>query len=137
MGPNQMDPNQTDPNADPSADPNPPPAKPKRDITPLLLDALRRISKRDSNELQGALKRYAEKDGRFNAWLEQFYKRDYPEFIRQTFQPLLDVGFIEPQQFRNFTTALISQRGMRIESADYETLQPENLLTLLQEAHHA
>lgn len=128
-----IDPNdpQDDTNSDTTHD------APKRDITPLLMDALRRISKRDSNELQGALKRYAQNNERFMAWAEQFYKRDYPEFIQQTFQPLLDVGFIDPQQFRNFTTTLISQRGMSIEVNDYETLQPENLLTLYQEAHHA
>lgn len=126
--------NQDEGNAD---EPTPPPAQPKRDITPLLMDALRRISKRDSNELQGALKRYAEKDDRFNAWAEQFYKRDYPEFIQQTFQPLLDAGFMELKQLRKFCTDMLYQRGVSIEAADYETLQPDQLLELLQEAHHA
>lgn len=129
------EPDLNDPQDDTNTDTKP--AEPKRDITPLLMDALRRISKRDSNELQGALKRYASSLDRLNAWAEQFYKRDYPEFIQQTFQPLLDVGFIEPQQFRNFITTLISDRGISIENSTYETLSPETLLALLQEAHHA
>jgi HK97 family phage portal protein len=126
------DPLQDDPEADTTTD-----TKPQRDITPLLMDALRRISKRDNNELQGALKRYAQNDERFRAWAEQFYKRDYPEFIKQTFQPLLDVGFIEQKQLRDFTITLITQRGKSIEAGDYGNSLSETLLYLLQEAHHA
>lgn len=126
---------QNDPQNDPQTQPAD--ATPKRDITPLLLDAVRRISKRDTNELQGALKRYAEKSDRFNQWLEQFYKRDFPEFIQQTFAPLVAAGFLNSQHLREFVTALIAQRGNTIEQANYDALEPETLLQLLQEYSHA
>jgi HK97 family phage portal protein len=123
--------------SDPAQDDEPPPPQPKRDLTPLLLDALRRIAKRDENELQGALKRFVEKEDKFNKWVEQFYKRDYPEFILVTFQPLIDSGFIEPDQIKRFIEQITTRRGNDIETANYENLEPANLLTLLQEVQHA
>jgi len=110
---------------------------PQRDITPLLMDAARRISKRDENELSGALKRYAEKEDRFNQWLEQFYKSDFPTFIRATFQPLVDSHLIPPGAVRAFIADLIEKRGISIDCADYSPIEPDVILTLLQEAHHA
>lgn len=125
---------QTDDQTDPVDQPD---ATPQRDITPLVMDALRRISKRDHNELQGALKRYAEKDDRFLQWVEQFYKRDLPEFILATFQPFIDAGFIAAGQVRAFTISLTEQRGESISAADYASLDPSELLTIYQEASHA
>lgn len=120
-----------------SAQDEEPPQKPTRDITPLLHDIARRIAKRDENELGGALKRFVEKEDRFNAWVEQFYKRDFPEFIQQTFQPLVDSGLIDPAIVREFITNLMHQRGADIESAAYDNLQPELLVQELQEMQHA
>ena len=115
----------------------PPPPKPERDLTPLLLDALKRISKRDTNELQGALKRYEGKPEKFNAWVEEFYKRDYPEFIQQTFQPLIDAGFANLTHIRQFITSFIDQRGKWIEAENYSTFEPLALLDILKESSHA
>ncbi len=125
-----------------SQDKNPPPADPQadapqRDLTPLILDALRRISKRDTNELNGANKRWAEKDDKWNAWAEQFYKRDYPEFILATFEPLVASGFIKRKIVREFTAQLLSQRTADIEAANYAELSPEALLKLFKEYQDA
>lgn len=118
--------------------PHDPPAKePKRDITPLIMDALRRISKRDANELTGANKRWAEKDTKWNAWAEQFYKRDYPEFIVATFEPLVASGFIKRTIVREFTAHLLNQRTADIESANYAELDPAALLGMFKEYQDA
>lgn len=129
--------NQNDTPQDQPSDTSADQPDPKRDITPLLMDAVRRISKRDSNELSGALKRYADKDDRFPAWVEQFYKRDLPEFMQATFQPLIDAGFIESAHVQRFIVSVIDQRGQDIQSANYSTFDPLALLNFYQEASHA
>lgn len=55
-----------------------------------VLDAARRILRREVNELIDAQKRWLEKGkaDKFNAWLEQFYKRDHAQFILKTLEPL-------------------------------------------------
>lgn len=67
------------------------------DATPLILDAVKRIARRESNELRDAAKRWPEeeKPERFSRWLEQFYKSDIPAFMRQVFQPLINAGIVE------------------------------------------
>lgn len=110
---------------------------PQRDITPLLMDAARRISKRDENELSGALKRYEGKPERWVAWIEQFYKRDYPAFILSTLQPFMDAGFMRADVLTEFITNMTDERGQGVVLENYEALDPENLATRLQEACHA
>lgn len=130
------EPDPNDPQDDTNTDTKP--AEPKRDITPLLMDALRRISKRDSNELQGALKRYGEHDARFIAWVEQFYKRDYPAFILATFQPYLDAGFMHRSQLERFIGTLSDQRGGQvIQRTELDELEPDDLLPMLTGGTHA
>jgi HK97 family phage portal protein len=109
-----------------------------RNITPLLMDAARRIATRDRNELDGALKRYAEKDNKFNAWAEQFYKREFQTFIQQTFQPMIDAGLYDTRQLAQFIGQLIVRREADINQAHYEAMEPDDVLLLMtQEIPHA
>ncbi len=71
------------------AEPKPAPTKRAFDVRPVLMDALERIVRRETKELVDASKRWLEKEKpeKFNAWLEQFYKRDHLEFIRRILAP--------------------------------------------------
>ena len=75
-----------------------------RDIftSPILFDAAERILKRETNELNNAQKRYEGKSDRLNAWLEEFYKRDYPQFIQLVLNPLVQANIITEQCARDF-----------------------------------
>jgi HK97 family phage portal protein len=107
------DPNQTDLQTDPNAEGDPQPAKPKRDITPLLLDAAERILRREKNERDGAIERYLKKDKpeRFSAWIEEFYKRDYPIFMQTVLNPLVQARFMANEWMKNFIQTYSDQRG--------------------------
>jgi HK97 family phage portal protein len=63
------------------------------DPRPFILDAAQRAVRRETKELSDAAKRWIEKDKpeKFSAWLEQFYKADHREFLRRTFNPVMDV----------------------------------------------
>ena len=108
-----------------------------RDLTPLLMDAARRISKRDENELRDARKRYEGKPEKWTAWLEQFYKRDYPAFVLATLQPFIDARLLD----RDTTLAKIqshcSERGAVVLAENYTPFEPSALLELMKEATHA
>jgi HK97 family phage portal protein len=117
------------------------PTAPQRDITPLLQDAARRIAKRDENELSGALKRYEGKPEKWDAWLEEFYKRDYPAFIIATLQPLLDAGLMQPAAVARFVNGFATWRGVNAvdahDNGTDERPELEKIISQLQEACHA
>ena len=92
---------QTDPNADPNT---PVSTGASRDIfvAPILFDAAERILKRESNELASARKRFEGKPEKERAWIEEFYKRDYPEFIQLVLSPLVRANFITEECMQEF-----------------------------------
>ncbi len=61
-------------------------------LDPLWRDAIARILKRETNDLQGALRRWTMKaEGkRFQSWAFSFYSKDHPAFIRKQLQPILE-----------------------------------------------
>ena len=108
---------------------------PMRDLTPLLMDAMRRIAKRDENELSGALKRYQGKPDKMVQWTEEFYKRDYPQFIMSTLQPYVDSKVISNTRVKQFVQQMTDARGNEISNGLAEpSMDPEVLLIRLQEA---
>jgi HK97 family phage portal protein len=113
------------------------PVKPKRDYMPLLLDASRRIAKRDENELNGAIKRYEGKPEKWVSWLEQFYKRDFPQFIEATLTPYFDSGILDREATLTEIQTMCGGRGADVLSENHELLSVENIMPLLQEADHA
>jgi len=136
---NMTDGNDPEPQADPAAESDPaqdPPADPKRDLEPLLMDAARRIAKRDTNEMQGALRRWPEKSDKWNAWAEQFYKRDLPAYALQVLQPLVQARLLNESAARRFAQNLIDSRAADMVVTRYD-IQPEQVFALLQEVSHA
>lgn len=110
---------------------------PQRDLTPLLLDAARRIAKRDENELKGAIKRYEGKPERWGAWVEEFYKRDYPAFIVQTLQPFVDTGILQ-RNMPELAQYIGEVRGSEIIGGEpYEFMTAEEIVEKLKEVPHA
>lgn len=109
--------------------------QPMRDFTPLLMDAMRRIAKRDENELSGALKRYQGKPDKMVQWIEEFYKRDYPQFIMSALQPYVDSQIISNTRVKQFVQQMTDVRGNEISNGLAEpSMDPEVLLIRLQEA---
>ena len=86
-------------------------------IAPILFDAAERIIKRETNELASAQKRFADKADKLTAWSEEFYKRDYPEFILMVFNPLVRAGIIDEPQLRDFIEGYCSGRGEQFPNA--------------------
>lgn len=82
-------------------------------IKPILLDAADRIMRRERNERQSAAERYLKKDKpeRFEAWIEEFYKRDYPEFIQTVLNPLMQANFISAERMQLFIKEYTEQLG--------------------------
>jgi len=82
-------------------------------IKPILLDAAERILKREANELESAKERYLKKNKpeKFTAWIEEFYKRDYPAFIQTVLKPLMMAKFITGERMKEFIEQFCEQRG--------------------------
>lgn len=59
-------------------------------LAPLWRDAVGRIIKRETNDLQGALRRYRGAGDRLAAWAKTFYGQEHPAFIRRQLQPILE-----------------------------------------------
>lgn len=80
------------------------------DVRPFLLDATQRIVRREVKELMDATKRWLEKDkpDKFQAWLEQFYKRDHMEFIQRT---LLPFAQFDPESISTVMEAYLAEQG--------------------------
>ncbi len=70
-------------------------------VMPLLRDAAERIGKRELNEFTSARKKFGN-NARFAAWAEQFYKQDYPAFIRTVVNPLVESGFVDDEKLTSF-----------------------------------
>lgn len=83
------------------------------DADPLLRDAFVRITRRDQKEFEDAHKRWLEKgkEDRFNAFLEQFYKRDLPEFIVSVMSPMVKSGLLDGQKTARFAQFYGEKRG--------------------------
>ena len=61
-------------------------------LDPLWRDVINRILKRETNDLQGALRRWSLKgqEKRFKSWAIDFYSTDHPAFIQKQLQPILE-----------------------------------------------
>lgn len=90
------------------------------DIRPILGDVADRITRRENNEWNDAQKRFKQKPEKLTAWIEQFYKRDYPEFINTVIAPLVGSGLINEERAQEFIKTYCDQRGLA-------ALEPEPL----------
>lgn len=132
---------ENDPIDDPADDNSDDETDAQRTISPLMRDAADRILRRETNEIKDAVKRWLEKDkeDKFSGWLEQFYKRDLPTYMAQTFKPFIDGKFMSRTRAQGIIDAYCAERG---EKALVEPLEPnENdfmqLMRLFEEKSHA
>lgn len=110
---------------------------------PILLDAADRIIRRELNEFTNAQKRYLEKDKpeKFEEWAEQFYKRDYPEFIQTVLSPLVRSNILTDEEMQAFIEKYCDQRGQDLsdlQSGKYQGVAvptPEQVADLIGEEH--
>ncbi len=92
---------------------------------PLFLDAAERILKRETNELTSVLKRFEGRSEKLTAWCEEFYKRDYPEFIQLVIAPLVRAQLISDEQMRSFIESYCTRRGEEFSgliAGDHQTM---------------
>ena len=78
---------------------------------PILFDAAERIIKREVNELTSAHKRYGPRTEKFTAWIEEFYKRDYPLFIQLVLDPLVRANILTEEGAQSFIESHCEKRG--------------------------
>ena len=89
-----------EPDPEPNPGPNPQPlpqgeGEPDEDeeddvVRGFVREAAERIVRREVNEVQDAVKRWLDKGKpeKFTAWLEQFYRSEFPQFILKTLEPM-------------------------------------------------
>lgn len=81
---------------------------------PILKDAAERIGKREVNEYTNARKKYGNSVVKLTAWAEQFYKRDYPQFIQQVINPLVEAGIVGDSVLRSFDGYCVSRGALAL-----------------------
>lgn len=107
------DPPATDPNADPDSTDEPAPR-----WRPLLLDTMRRMLKREAQDVAAAARRWLtdeHKREKFPAWLEQFYKSDHPRYMRAQLQPFLDAHMLTEDRVSAYIADHCEASGMGLE----------------------
>lgn len=80
---------------------------------PLLRDAAERIGKRELNEYTNARKKYGN-SSKMSTWAEQFYKQDYPAFIRTVVNPLVQSGFVNEERLTVFDEYCTSRGALAL-----------------------
>ena len=101
------------------ADPETEPA-PVRDLTPIMVDAARRVLTREAHEVRDASRRWlVKKDdpAKFEHWLEQFYKQDHPQYLRAVFSPYIEAGLLGQRQLAHIAVAHSETQGHRVAQA--------------------
>jgi len=131
--------NMTTVDANPNPTPGPSPNRKSRfgergvDPRPFVLDACRRIVRREAKELMDASKRWLDKDKpeKFQAWLEQFYKRDHLEFIQRALEPLAEFN---PIHIQNVVSDYLEIHGAKVFRAYADGDELETLTAAWQES---
>lgn len=77
---------------------------------PLVRDAAERIGKRELNEYTNARQKHKSAE-KFATWAEQFYKRDYPAFIRQVMKPFVEADFLRWEEIERNVAQYCDLRG--------------------------
>lgn len=88
---------------------------------PLFLDAAARILRREENELRDASQRWNAKGKpeKYTAWVEQFYKSDFPAFALATLQPLMESQLVAEERVHAWLALFCESRGeLALASAD-------------------
>lgn len=120
-------------------DTNPKTAPAKRpgrfDPQPFILDTIQRIARRETHELQDAVKRYKSKPEKFDRWIEQFYKNDLPEFMQQCLQPLIDAGLLTGERVEQIVFEYCDAHGADSHVMKISEPDAADLARLINEEH--
>ncbi len=116
-------------------DANPPqPNTPARSLmVPLLKDAAERIGKRELNEYTNARQKHKNRTEKFGAWVEQFYKRDYPEFILQVTRPFIEAGMVNEEESVRAIAKYCDRRGTEALSDEMSVFVTDEIVKLFEE----
>lgn len=119
----------------PVQDANPPqPNTPARGLmVPLLKDAAERIGKRELNEYTNARQKHKNRAEKFGAWVEQFYKRDYPEFILQVTRPFIEAGIISEEESMRAISEYCDRRGTEALGDEMSVFVTDEIVNLFEE----
>lgn len=116
--------------------PSPSPIAPQLErgvIEPLVRDAAERIGKRELNEYTVARQKYKTPE-KFNAWAEQFYKRDYPAFIRQVMKPFVEADFLRWEQIERNVAQYCDVRGGLSLEGELSVYVMDEIVSLFEES---
>jgi HK97 family phage portal protein len=96
-------------------------------IEPLLLDVMTRIARRETNELNGARSRWLEKGKaeKYSAWLDQFYKRDLPQFMLEVFKPLFLSRLVDQGRVSEFIDLHCKERAWLVSESNQGQAVPD------------
>ena len=83
------------------------------DPRPFVLDAAKRIVRREVKEIIDASKRWLNKDKpeKFQAWLEQFYKHDHLEFIQRMLEACSQFN---PEHIQTVIADYLEEQGAKV-----------------------
>jgi HK97 family phage portal protein len=117
----------------PVTEKNPPePNTPARSMLPLLRDAAERIGKRELNEFTAARQKHKTPE-KFTAWADQFYKRDYPAFIKTVVKPLVEADFLGWETCERAIETYCTERGALALSDDLAVFVTDEIVKLFEE----
>ena len=105
-------------------------------LYPLLADAADRIQRRETNELESARKRFGQNREKWTAWIEQFYKRDYPEFMRLVLDPLKQAEIVSEERMIAFIETYCEERGAAALKSSQLPFDLESIVSQLTGAFH-
>lgn len=104
-------------------------------IEPLVRDAAERIGKRELNEFTAARQKHKSPE-KFSAWAEQFYKRDYPAFIKTVANPFIEADFLKKEEIGRRIEAYCDERGAMALNNELEVFVIDEIVKLFQEVGH-
>ena len=80
---------------------------------PLFVDAAQRVLRRETGEVRDARQRWSAKGKaeKYVAWVDQFYKQDFPALALSAFQPLIEAGLVAESRVRSYLQIFCEARG--------------------------
>jgi hypothetical protein len=102
-------------------------------MEPLVLDAAERIGKRELNEFTAARQKHKTAE-KFALWAEQFYKRDYPTFIKTVAKPFVEADFLKWEQIERGIEIYCDTRGALALNDDLAVFVTDEIVKLFEEA---
>jgi len=115
--PPQLAPTMLPPNEPPPDEEEEPEDENDERFLPLVMDAARRALRRESHEVRDASRRWLAKGKpeKFRQWLEEFYKADQPQYLREVCTPLIEAGLLGQQRLAHVAAVHSEAQGLRVD----------------------